>query len=109
MIDAYSGFWQTETDERDRGKAAFTSQHGRFKFVQMLFSLKNVSTTVQWAMDVILSSLKWQSASVYLDDIVVLFEERQQSYDALPRSTDTSTRCRTHRQVKEVLITSREN
>lgn len=70
-LNANSSYWQAEVKETNRNKTAFTSYHGLHRFVQMLSGLKNIPGTFQWAMEVIMSLVKWQSALVYLDDIVV--------------------------------------
>ena len=70
-LDANSGYWQVEIDPKDRDKTAFTSHHGLYRFIRMPFGLKNAPATFQRAIDVILSSVKWQFALVYLDDIVI--------------------------------------
>lgn len=70
-LDAISGYLQIENDERSRDKTAFSSHHGLYKLTTMPFGLNNSPATVQTAMDVILVSVQWQLASVYLNDTVV--------------------------------------
>lgn len=49
----------------------FTSHHYLFPFVRMPFVLKNDPGTFQRAIYVILSSVRWHRALVYLDDVVI--------------------------------------
>lgn len=70
-LDANGSYWQIEIEKSDRDKTAFTSPHGLYRFIRMPFGLRNAPGTFQRTMDVILSTVKWQFALVYLDDIVV--------------------------------------
>ena len=70
-LDANAGYWQVELDERDKDKTAFVTHHGLYRYTRMPFGLKNAPATFQRAMDVILASVKWQTAIVYLDDVIV--------------------------------------
>lgn len=72
-LDANSGYWKVEIDDRDKDKTAFTSHHGLYRFTRMPFGLKNAPATFQRAMDVIVAPVRWQTALVYLDDIVIFF------------------------------------
>lgn len=70
-LDSRTGYWQIEIDERHRSKTVYTSDYDRFQFFWLSFALENAPKTLQRAMNVIQSSVKWQSALVYLDDIFV--------------------------------------
>lgn len=70
-LDANSGYWQIEIDDDGRDKTSFTSHHGLFRFKRMPFGLKNAPGTSQRVVDVILATVKWQFALVYLDDVIV--------------------------------------
>lgn len=65
-------------DERDREESAFRSHHVLYQFVRMLLGLKNAPTVFQRALNVILFSLIWPSALVYLEDIVVFWKTVEQ-------------------------------
>lgn len=58
--DTSSVYKQTEIDERDRDKTALTSLHGVHHFVRMPFGLQNGPAAFKRAMDIIISSDKWQ-------------------------------------------------
>lgn len=50
---------------------AFASHCGLYRFIQMPFGLRNASATFQWAVDIILSRLKWETALVYPYDVII--------------------------------------
>lgn len=70
-LDAYSGCWQVEVNEKDREKTAFTWNHELYRFVCMLFGFKNALRTFHGVVYVILGSLKWLLSIVYLDDLII--------------------------------------
>jgi hypothetical protein len=67
---ANSGYLQINVSPKDREKTAFTSHRGLFQFLRMLFGLKTAPATFQRSIDVILSTVRFQFALTYLDDIV---------------------------------------
>lgn len=77
-LDANSGYWQVETDEKDCDKRAFTSRHGHFGMNRMPFGLRNSPGAFQLPMDVTLLPVRWQFALVYLGDIVILSKPPEQ-------------------------------
>ena len=82
-LDANSGYWQIEVDPNDRDKTAFTSHFGLYRFKRMPFGLKNAPGTFQRAADVILAKVRWQTALVYLDDVIVYSKNVSEHYDHL--------------------------
>lgn len=75
----------------------------------MNFALKHALATFLRPMDVILSSLKWQIALVYLDDIVVFLKKANKPHGTLATSIDKASGCRGNTQAEEVLIFCKEN
>ena len=69
-LDCNSGYWQVEIAEEDRDKTKFASHSGLYRFLRMPFGLKNAPATFQRAVDIILSRVKWETALVYLDDVI---------------------------------------
>lgn len=55
----------------DQEKTYFTSHPGLYHFPKMPFCLIKAPTTSQCALDIILSSVQWQLALMYLEDIVI--------------------------------------
>jgi Reverse transcriptase (RNA-dependent DNA polymerase) len=70
-LDAKSGYWQVSMHPDDRGKTTFTCHVGIFRFKRMPFGLRNAPSTIQRAMDVILSGVRRLKCLCYLDDIIV--------------------------------------
>ena len=70
-LDCNSRYWQVEITEEDLDKTTFASHSGLYRFLRMPFGLKNAPATFQRAVDIILSRVKWETALVYLDDVIV--------------------------------------
>lgn len=66
-----SGYRQIEIDESDQDEVSYTSQHVLYHFEPVPFKLKNAPGTFLRTIDVILFTVTWQFALVYLDHIVV--------------------------------------
>ncbi|CDF37529.1 unnamed protein product [Chondrus crispus] len=49
----------------------FASHCGLYRFLRMPFGLKNAPATFQRAVDIILSRVKWETALVYLYDVII--------------------------------------
>lgn len=56
--------------ESDIEKMAFC-QEGLFKFLWMPFGLKNVSATLQQALDLLKAGLMWEEVLIYLANLIV--------------------------------------
>ena len=70
-LDANSGFWQMELDEESKKKTAFSTPDGKFHYNRMPFGYINAPAEFQAMMDRILGQLKWTTALVYIDDVLV--------------------------------------
>ena len=70
-LDCSSGYCQVEIAEEDRDKTTSESHSGLFRFLSMPFGLRNAPATFKRAGDIILSRVKWETALVYLDDVIV--------------------------------------
>lgn len=73
-LDVKSGYWQVEITEKDRHRTAFTSYHDLFRFTSMAFGFRNAQETFQWAIDVVLTKVKWQFALVYLEKAGIFWQ-----------------------------------
>lgn len=71
MIDTKSGYRQIKLDEEDCNKTAFTSHCGLFHFICMRSEIKSPNGMLQRVMHVILATVKWKLALVYLNDIII--------------------------------------
>jgi len=72
-MDSNARSWQIPVAAEDRDKTKFTSHTGLFRFLRLPFGLVNAPASFQRALDIILSSLRWQTCLVYLDDVIVFF------------------------------------
>ena len=57
--------------EEDKPKTAFTCHCGTYQSTRLPFGLSNAPATVQRAIDMILSGVKWQNSLVYFDDLII--------------------------------------
>ncbi|XP_049326794.1 uncharacterized protein LOC125786977 [Astyanax mexicanus] len=71
-LDLQSGYWQIEVHKRDRCKTAFVTKYGLYEYTRMPFGLCNAPSTFQRAMEVVLRGLQWRNLLIYLDDVIVL-------------------------------------
>ena len=67
----------------DKEKTAFISHCGIYQWLRMPFGLKNAPGTFQRATDIILASVKWQYALVYLDDVIVYSKSIEENFGHL--------------------------
>lgn len=63
-LDASSGYWKVQLGDEDQDKITLASHHCLQCLVSVLFGLTKVTTTLPRTVEVILASLKWQSALV---------------------------------------------
>jgi Reverse transcriptase (RNA-dependent DNA polymerase) len=77
-LDANSGYWQIAVAAEDQEKTAFTTHRGLYRFKILPFALVSAPATFQRAVDVILSSVRFQCALTYLDDIIVYYTTFEQ-------------------------------
>ena len=70
-LDANSRYGQIPIAPKDQDKTTLTTHYGTNTFTRMPFGLKNAPATYQRAIDTILTTVKWQFALIYLDDIIV--------------------------------------
>ena len=71
-LDLQSGYWQIEVHEQDRCKTAFVTKYGLYEYARMPFGLCSAPSTFQRAMEGVLRGLQWQNLLIYLDDVIVL-------------------------------------
>ena len=84
-LDLNAGYWQVETDPKDREKTAFTSRKGLYEFNVMPFGLCNAPATFERLMETILAGLHWQICLIYLDDVIVTGKTFQDMVNNLGR------------------------
>ena len=78
-MDLKSGFWQVKTAEDSRPYTAFmVGSLGVYKFLRMPFSLCNAPATFQCLMQNCLGELNLTYAPIYLNDIVVFSDTKEE-------------------------------
>lgn len=82
--DASSKYWQIDIDKLDQDKIGFTSHHGLYFFTRMFFGLRNTLRTFQGTIDLILFTVKLQSALLYLNDIVAFLKTPEEHICYMP-------------------------
>lgn len=83
-LDLISGYNQIRMQEDDREKTAFSvGSLGFYEFQRMPFGLKNSGSSFQRLMETVLQGLTMKSCLVYIDDIVVFAETKEQLYQRL--------------------------
>ena len=82
-LDLRSGYWQIPMEEESVRFTAFRTPQGLFEFVVMPFGLRNAPSTFQRSMDFLLGDLKYNGASIYLDDILVYGETFEECLERL--------------------------
>ena len=70
-IDLAAGYWQVAVHPADRDKTAFVTPDGLFRFRVMPFGLANAPATFERLMERVLVGLRWETAIIYLDDVIV--------------------------------------
>lgn len=79
--DTNRGYWKLGIEEANGNQATFTSNHRLFWFSCMPFGPRNEPETFPWTMYVISSPCKWQVASLYLDDIIIISRTADQQVE----------------------------
>ena len=74
-LDCNSGYWQIPVAPSDREKTAFVCHAGLYQYRRMPFGLTNAPATFQRTLDIVLSSFKWRSCLVYLDDVILFSKD----------------------------------
>ena len=77
-LDLKAGYWQIEMEEQSIPKTAFRCHRGLYEFLRLPFGLKNGPAAFQRIMDTVLSGLIGHIAMVYLDDIVIYSNNRDE-------------------------------
>jgi len=111
-LDCNAGYWQVAIAPEDREKTAFVCHEGAYQYKRMPFGLTNAPATFQWALDIILSGVKWQSCLIYLDDVLMYSKTEEEHIGhvdhvlRLPREANVTLRlpnCRFFRTTVEYL------
>jgi len=70
--DLNAEYWQIPIAEEDKPKTAFTCHCRTYQCTRLPFGLCNAPATLQRAIGMILSGVKWQNVLIYLDDVIIV-------------------------------------
>jgi hypothetical protein len=91
LLDGFSGYKQVSVSEEDHLKTTFRTKWGTFAYKRMPFGLINVGATFQMAMDMDFWGLINKCVVVYLDDVTIYSNNREEHIQHL---THIFERCR---------------
>lgn len=74
--DAKRRHWYVEIPEEVRRRTPFTLDHGHSRFIVILIRLKNETGMIQRGIEILLTNVRWQFASFYLDYIDMEYTRR---------------------------------
>jgi hypothetical protein len=77
MIDDFSGYNQISINQQDKEKTTFTTPWGTLMYDKIPFSLMNVGTTFQRAMDITFVSERDKFVVIYLDDLAIFSKSNE--------------------------------
>ncbi|KAE8209616.1 hypothetical protein CF327_g6421 [Tilletia walkeri] len=90
-LDAIRGYHQADIAEEDRWKTAFVTHKGLMQYKRIPFGLRSAPAFFQRLMDGLLGPMRWITALVYLDDIVVYTRTFEEHLDALNQLLSAAT------------------
>ncbi len=82
-IDINSAFWEIELDEASRPLTAFSTPTSHYEFRRMSFGLSNSPLTYIRLMNNFLQGLIGKTASVFLDDILIVSQREEEHFHKL--------------------------
>ena len=77
-LDLTSGYWQVRIKDEDIPKTAFNTRYGKYEFLVMPFGLINAPATFQTLMNKILRPYIDKFVLVYLDDILIFSNSKEE-------------------------------
>ena len=83
FIDAFSGYNQIKTAEKDQEKTALITSQGLYCYKVMPFGLKNAGATYQRLVNKMFSRQIGRNMEVYMDDMLVKSKEKPTHLDDL--------------------------
>lgn len=69
-LDANWGYRKMPISEEDLEKKMFVTSRGAFRWLRILFGLRNAQATFQQSLDLILSGVRFKTCLVYLEDVL---------------------------------------
>ena len=82
-LDLQSSYWQTEIEDEDKEKTAFSTNAGHWNFTRMPFGLKNAPAIFSRLMSIVLAGLIGTAVFVYIDDIIIASKTKEEHIKTL--------------------------
>ena len=77
-IDLGSAYYQVELTTESQEKTAFSTKNGQYCFNRMPFGIAAAPATFQKLMNIVLGKALWNTAIVYLDDILIFSKNKEE-------------------------------
>jgi hypothetical protein len=84
-LDLFAGFMQVPMDESSKKYTAFITARGLYEFNYLPFGLRNAPATFSRLMQFVLSGLLFESAILYMDDILIASQTWEEHLKHLER------------------------
>ena len=85
MLDLSSGYDQIPLESGSKHKTSFSTRFGSFQWLRLPMGLCTAPATFQRAMQLVLRGLTWEEVIVYLDDVIVLGTDFDDTLSALEK------------------------
>ena len=72
VLDLCAGYFQIPLNSNSKHKTSFSTRFGNFQWYLLPMGLCTAPATFQRAMQMVLRGLQWEEVIVYLDDVIVL-------------------------------------
>ena len=72
VLDLCAGYFQIPLNSNSKHKTSFSTRFGSFEWSRLPMGLCTAPATFQRAMQMVLRGLQWEEVIVYLDDVIVL-------------------------------------
>lgn len=82
-LDLASGYYQVPINKDSIEKTGFVTPDGHYEFLRMPFGLTNAPSVFQRLMNFVLGDLRYQTALVYIDDIIIPANSFEQGVERL--------------------------
>ena len=95
MLDCFSGYHQIFMKKYDEGKTSFTTPFGTYCYIRMPKGLRNMGSTFNRTIGVVLGTQLERNISAYVDDFIMPSKKRadhiQDLRETLPTSGSTGS------------------
>ncbi|MCG8047953.1 MAG: RNase H-like domain-containing protein, partial [Candidatus Thiodiazotropha endolucinida] len=83
VLDLSSGYYQIPLNSLSKHKTSFSTRFGSFQWSRLPMGLCTAPATFQRAMQLVLRGLQWEEVIIYLDDVIVLGTDFENTLSAL--------------------------